>query len=200
MSSSHSNIFMGTSSSADKASSSTDQRTEQLVRLYYPYIVRLIQSIIHDADEAEDLAQETFIAALLNIDNESNSINYKSWLSKIAVNKARDLLRRRKVRQRWQGLLTGRSRQTIRGRLPEDITLNNETSKALWLAVEALPEKQRLPIILRFGHSLSIKEIAVVLDVKEGTVHSRLYYAQKQLARQLDLDVDAVFLLQGGQI
>jgi RNA polymerase sigma-70 factor (ECF subfamily) len=174
------------------------QRTEQLVQLYYPYLVRLVQSIVHDLAEAEDIVQETFIAALLTIDNETDSINYKSWLSKIAVNKARDLLRRRKVRHRWQMLWRGRAHS--HGRLPEDIAAHNETAQQLWLAVASLNEKHRLPIILRYGHNLAIKEIAVLLELKEGTVHSRLHNAQKQLARMLDLDVENILLLQGGQL
>jgi RNA polymerase sigma factor (sigma-70 family) len=174
------------------------QRTEQLVQLYYPYLVRLVQSIVHDLAEAEDIVKETFIAALLTIDNETDSINYKSWLSKIAVNKARDLLRRRKVRHRWQMLWRGRAHS--HGRLPEDNAAHNETAQKLWLAVASLNEKHRLPIILRYGHNLAIKEIADLLEIEEGTVHSRLHNAQKQLARMLDLDVENILLLQGGQL
>ncbi|MEM7333376.1 MAG: RNA polymerase sigma factor [Chloroflexota bacterium] len=188
------------SSSASSRKTPSNQQTEQLVQLYYPYIVRLIHSIIHDIAEAEDLAQETFIAALLNLDSEPQSINYKSWLSKIAVNKARDLLRRRSVRNRWQSLFTHSFRSTTQGRIPEEIASQNEVKKALWLAVESLPDKHRIPIILRFGHNLPIKEIADILEIREGTVHSRLHYAQKQLARILDLDVESVLLLQGGQL
>ncbi len=166
------------------------------MRTYYPYIVRLVQSIVHDAGEAEDIAQETFIAALLSIDKATSSINYKSWLSKIAVNKARDLLRRRKVRSRWQQLW----RSHTDGRMPEDVAARNETVQQLWLAVESLNEKHRLPIVLRFGHGLPIREIAELLDIKEGTVNSRLHNAQKQLARMLNLDVESVLLLHGGQL
>jgi RNA polymerase sigma-70 factor (ECF subfamily) len=181
----------------DEATS--NQRTEALVQLYYAYIVRLVQSIVHDPAEAEDIAQETFVAALLTIDNETATVHYKAWLSKIAVNKARDVLRRRQVRGRWLQFWRGRQRYQSDGRLPEDIASQNETSQQLWLAVESLNEKHRLPIVLRYGHHLSVGEIATLLDVKEGTVHSRLHNAQKQLARLLDLDVENVLLLQGGQ-
>jgi len=176
-----------------------DLRTEQLVRQYYPYLVRLVQSIVHDAGEAEDIAQETFIAAMLNIDNETENINYKSWLSKIAVNKARDLLRRRKVRDRWQSIWRVSKRSQTNGRLPEDIASHNETIQQLWLAVESLNEKHKLPIVLRYGQNLSIREISEVLEIKEGTVNSRLHNAQKQLANMLDIDVEQMLLLQGGQ-
>lgn len=175
-----------------------DERAAQLVQRYYPYIVRLVQSITHDLAEAEDLAQETFIAAMLTIDNETATVNYKAWLSKIAVNKARDVLRRRQVRGKWMQFLRGSQRHRSDGRLPEEIAAKNETSQQLWLAVESLNEKHRLPIILRYSQNLSIREIGELLDIKEGTVHSRLHNAQKQLARRLDLDIETVLLLQGG--
>lgn len=174
----------------------TDPRTEQLVRDYYPYVVRLVQSVVHDLAEAEDIAQETFISAMLNIDSQTKTINYKAWLSKIAMNKARDLLRRRKVKERWRQLWQGRNRQSS-ARLPEDIAAQNEVVQALWLAVASLNEKHRLPIILRYGHNLPVREIAHLLDIKEGTVHSRLHNGHKQLARLLDLEVESVLLLQG---
>lgn len=176
-----------------------DQRTEQLVQHYYPYIVRLVQSIVHDAGEAEDIAQETFIAAMLSIDNQTERINYKAWLSKIAVNKARDLLRRRQVHTRWQRFW---GRGDVSGltadRMPEDMASSHEIAQRLWLAVESLNEKHRLPILLRYGHNLSIREIAQLLDLKEGTVHSRLHNGQKRLARMLALDAETILLLQGG--
>ncbi|MCP5100401.1 MAG: RNA polymerase sigma factor, partial [Chloroflexi bacterium] len=177
-----------------------NSRTDQLVRQYYPYIARLVQSIIHDPAEAEDIAQETFIAAMLNIDNQTSTINYKAWLSKIAVNKARDLLRRRKVRHKWQQFWQAARRQQTDGRLPEELALQNEITQQLWLTVETLNENHRLPIILRYGHNLSIREIASLLDLKEGTVHSRLHNAQKKLAHMLELDVETILLFQGGQL
>ena len=176
-----------------------DQRTEQLVRLYYPYIVRLVQSIVSDPLEAEDIAQETFIAAMLTIDNETSNVNYKAWLSKIAVNKSRDVLRRRKVRGRWLNFFRSSQREKTSGRLPEDIASQHEISQQLWRAVDSLDDKHRLPVILRYGHNLSFHEIATILDIKEGTAHSRLHNAHKKLARMLDIDIEHLWLLQGGQ-
>ncbi len=84
--------------------------------------------------------------------------------------------------------------------MPEDIATQKETVQQLWLAVESLNEKHRLPIILRYGQNLSIREIADILEIKEGTVHSRLHNAQKKLAKLLGLDVESVLLLQGSQL
>ena len=135
---------------------------------------------------------------MLSIDNGTSNVNYKAWLSKIAVNKARDLLRRRKVRQRWQQFWGSAKSSWSADRLPEDVASSHEVAQQLWLAVESLNEKHRIPILLRYGHNLPIREIAELLDLKEGTVHSRLHNGQKQLARMLELDAETILLLQGG--
>ncbi len=165
--------------------------TETLVSQYYPYIVRLAHSILQDAAEAEDVAQETFITALVHIEECDSDANFKAWLSTIAVNKCRDLLRKRKTRQKftdaWQAVrLLGQSPT------PEEITEQSDAQTALWQAVNSLNDKHRLPILLRYVHNLSIHEIARVLDVKEGTIHSRLHNACQKLAGQLEVNLDTV--------
>ncbi len=54
--------------------------TENLVAQYYPYIVRLAQSILHDPAEAEDVAQDTFITALVRIEECDSDAKFKAWL------------------------------------------------------------------------------------------------------------------------
>jgi RNA polymerase sigma-70 factor (ECF subfamily) len=163
--------------------------TENLVAQYYPYIVRLALSILQDAEEAEDVAQETFITALVHIEDCDADANFKAWLSTIAVNKCRDLLRKRKTRQKftdvWQNIRMLGQTQT-----PEDIAEQSSTQTELWTAVNTLNDKHRLPILLRYVHNLSIREISQVLNVKEGTIHSRLHNACKKLAGQMEFNLD----------
>ncbi len=155
--------------------------TQKLVEQYYFYIYRLCLSIIHDESEAEDITQDTFVVALVKIDKCDPNSNLKAWLSTIAVNKCRDRLRKHQTKQR---LLTewNRLKLLVGGHpTPEEEVTRIETNQQLWEAVEKLKEKHRLPIILRYVHNLPIKEIAQILETKEGTIHSRLYYACQQL-------------------
>lgn len=165
--------------------------TENLVAQYYPYIVRLALSILQDAAEAEDVAQETFITALVHIETCDPDTNFKAWLSTIAVNKCRDLLRKQKTRQKFANAW-----QTVRmlgqSPTPEDIAEQSDAQTELWQAVNKLNDKHRLPILLRYVHNLSIREIAQVLEVKEGTIHSRLHNACQKLAKQIEFNLDAM--------
>ena len=159
--------------------------TEALVEQYYGYIYRLALSILNDPDEAEDAAQETFISAVLNLDGFRGESSLKTWLYAIAVNTCRGQLRRRKARQTmrtaWQALQTLTSRPPT----PEESALQSEANALLWQAVDELDEKQRLPVLLRYSHNLPVAEIAKILGISEGTVHSRLHYARAKLSGYL---------------
>ena len=58
-------------------------------------------------------------------------------------------------------------------------------SSALWSAVNALDEKHRLPVLLRYANGYAVREIAAMLRIPEGTVHSRLHHACRKLAAAL---------------
>lgn len=163
---------------------------------YYAALHFLAYSILGDADAADDAVQETIIRALDRIDSYQIGSNMKAWLSTIVVNQCRNVLRRRAARQR----LTGGLRLLFRGRSPqkssEQHTLGEEAKKELWTAVNNLHEKHRLPIILRYVHNISVREIAQLLDTREGTIHSRLHRACQQLRRQLRVS-DSEELIKG---
>jgi len=171
--------------------------TKMLVDQYYTYIVRLASSILRDMAEAEDVTQETFVSALLHINTVDPNTNLKAWLSTIAVNKCRDLLRKRKVRHKFQTILEIFWDRPDPATLPERMAMHDEATSRLWTAVDQLKDKHRLPILLRYGHNLSIREIAEVLETKEGTIHSRLHYACKKLQHQLDVNESPVLLVEG---
>lgn len=158
---------------------------ETMVHNYYPYIYRLVASIVGDAAAADDIVQETFITAFERLEQFAPDTNLRAWLSTIAVNKSRDYLRREGRRERLKQAL-----QLLpfrRALTPEQMVVRVERQTELWTAVEGLAEKHRLPLILRYVHGLAVKEIAEILEIKEGTVHSRLHYACKKVAGQIQV-------------
>lgn len=160
---------------------------EALMVEYYNFINRLSNSILGDACEAEDAAQETFIKAAAHLGDYQFGTSIKSWLAKIAINICRDKLRRLKTRKRLQDVLKLLSWQTVQGSpTPEEAVIGNERHKIIQTVIDRLDEKHRLPILLRYGQGMAISEIAEVLDVNEGTVHSRLHYAHLQLRDRLN--------------
>jgi RNA polymerase sigma-70 factor, ECF subfamily len=63
----------------------------------------------------------------------------------------------------------------------EEQTIQHESNQTLWRAVQHMNEKHRIPIVLRYYHDLPVAEIAAILRIPEGTVHSRLNTARRQL-------------------
>jgi RNA polymerase sigma-70 factor (ECF subfamily) len=179
------NVMLDLDSLLKSEGASDTEVSEALVGAYYGYIYRLALSILNDSDDAEDAAQETFIRALLHLKSYQAGTQLRSWLSTIAVNICRDLLRRRKSRQTLTGVLHSLTRLTGAVSTPEDRAMRNEQKSTLWQAVQELDEKHRLPVLLRFVNGLSVREISGVLGINEGTVHSRLHYAVRRLKAQL---------------
>jgi RNA polymerase sigma-70 factor (ECF subfamily) len=160
---------------------------EAILDRHYTALHYLAYSILGDADESDDVVQESIIEALAKIERYRPGSNMKAWLSTIVVNFCKDKIRRRKSRQKLnEGLrrLFGRERPR---KSPEDKQIGEEAKSALWSLVNQLDEKHRLPIILRYVHDMSIREVAHILQLREGTVHSRLHYACRNLGRQLAL-------------
>ena len=150
---------------------------ESLVSTHYAYIRRLALSILDDPDEADDAAQEAFIAANRGLSSfQRRRLKSKTWLTSIAINTCRGRLRKRKARRALAETL--QSLYLARPELPspETLTAQHEADRQLWRAVDALDDKHRLVVILRYVHELSTAEIAAALDIGQGTVHSRLFY------------------------
>jgi RNA polymerase sigma-70 factor (ECF subfamily) len=160
-------------------------KIEQLLGEFYPYIHRLALSILDDLHEADDVAQETFIAAHNSQSGFRNESNPKTWLSAIAINASRGRLRKHKVRQVLTSTLIAFHLLKNPPVTPEQTAIQNETDQSIWNAVDGLDEKHRIPVILRYVHDLTVPEIAKILHISQGTVHSRLHYARKELHAQL---------------
>jgi RNA polymerase sigma-70 factor (ECF subfamily) len=158
---------------------------ENLVRDHFTAIRRLAVSILNDADEAEDAVQETFIAAHRALPDFRAHAEVKTWLYAITINNCRGRLRKRKVREALQKTLNALHNQNTATSAIEALTADREADRQLWQAVDSLDEKHRLPILLRYLHGMRIAEIAEVLNVNVGTIHSRLHYARHTLQTRL---------------
>jgi len=154
---------------------------ETLVHLFYADVYRLSISILNDNHEAEDVTQETFIAAATGLDRFRGDSKIKTWLFGIAINVCRSRIRKLRSRQMLQSALESLHFLRPRQQTPEEAAERTETRNQLQKAIQALDEKHRLPVILHYIHDLTVPEIAATLGVKPGTVYSRLHYARKKL-------------------
>ena len=159
-----------------------DQAIEIFVRRHETDIFRLVFSVLQDPIEAREAAQDTFITALKALPNYQERSSLKAWLCTIALNVSRNRLRKRKVLEKLHNTLTvvfqieTRKQPTV-----EESVIQTEKEKAAWNALNELDEKHRMVMILRYFHELPVHEIAEILSITEGTVHSRLHTARKRL-------------------
>lgn len=161
---------------------------ERLVQTHQQDVYRLALSILDDPDDADDATQEVFLSALRGLDSFRADASFKTWLFRITVNVCRSRLQRFKrrelVKQILQSLFPLRGDQPYPERSrrdPESEAIQNESDAALWHAIHALDEKHRIPVVLRYYHDLPVADIAEMLGVPVGTVHSRLNHARERL-------------------
>lgn len=159
-----------------------DQAIEIFVRRHETDIFRLAFSVLQDPSEAHEAAQDTFITALKALPNYQERSSLKAWLCTIALNVSRNRLRKRKVVEKLQNTLTivfqieTRKQPTL-----EEGVIETEKEKAIWNALSELDEKHRMVMVLKYFQELDIREIAEILSISEGTVHSRLHTARERL-------------------
>jgi len=155
---------------------------EMLVRQYESSVFRLALSIVGDPAEANEITQETFIAALRSLPGYQEKKSFQAWLYTIALNHSRSHLRKRKILERLRTTLTTifqveRQKEVS----PEEAVMQSEKEAQIWRSLSQLDERHRIVVVLRYFHELSIAEISEILSVNEGTIHSRLHSAREKL-------------------
>jgi RNA polymerase sigma-70 factor (ECF subfamily) len=155
---------------------------EMFVRAHQQSVYRLALSVLDDPAEAEEATQDALVSAINALNTYRGDSAFTTWLYAITLNTCRTRLRKHKSRDRLMETL--RSVFRVSDDLvphPEEAAIRSEADAAVALAVNALDEKHRLTVVLRYYNELSIAEIAQLLDISEGTVHSRLFTARERL-------------------
>jgi len=166
----------------------------RLVDTYSAPIYRLALKILNDAQDAEDVLQETFIKAYRYLATFEGRSSLSTWLYRIAVNEALMLVRQR----RPNVISTDEEVQTKEGEfepleivdwhnLPEEELLSAETQTVLDDAIKRLPETLRVVFLLRDIQGLSVRETAETLGLSETAVKTRLLRARLRLREYLSV-------------
>ncbi len=155
----------------------------ELVRTHSQGVLNVVYRMCGNSDLAEDAAQEAFIQAWLKISSYQKKASFKSWLYRIAVNAAVDMLRKEKriLPNTIEDLNLSDSRPS-----PESLLASSEKAELIRGAVLSLPNASRAVLVLREYEGLSYQEIAESLEIPIGTVMSRLSYARKLLKEKLE--------------
>jgi RNA polymerase sigma-70 factor, ECF subfamily len=136
---------------------------EALFRTHWPRAYRAAYLVTHDAAAAEDIAQESFLAALRSLDRFDRRRPFGPWLHRIVVNRAIDWTRARKLRAEVE--LTETVPAPEPSKPPRDDVL---------AALGRLGPEQRAVVVMRYLLEFTPGEIAEVLGLPRGTVNSRL--------------------------
>lgn len=175
-----------------RAARGSDSAFEQLVLTYQGQIYNLCLRMVGNPDDAADLTQEAFIKVWRALDGFQFESSFSTWLYRLASNTCLDFLRASKRRPLVPLTVTDDDGETItldvpdKAPLPEEVVLAAEAQDSLDEALAALDEGQRQIIALRVVNDLSYAEIAEILEIKEGTVKSRLARARDCLRKKYD--------------
>ena len=149
-------------------------------------LYRLARGATGDPEEAFDVTQESFIAAFAALDSYDPTRPFRAWISRIALNKARDALRRRAVRRLFSFAMPNAAIETADPASPVDEALadRQELARAS-VAIANLPSRLKEVLLLRTVEGMSQSEVAAALGISDKAVETRLYRARKTLAAAL---------------
>ena len=158
----------------------------QLVERYATVIVNLAYRMVGDRTEAEDLAQETFVAAFKALPTFRAESKFSTWLYRIAANKCKDWLRAKRPGQGVQDvdevLADGVAAEE---RTPERLLSQQQVAEQLDRAIQRLPPLYREAFVLKHIEGLSYEEMQEILNVNADTLKMRVYKGRLQLSREL---------------
>ncbi len=151
---------------------------------------RVAYGVLRHRQDAEDVAQEAFVKAHRNFRQLRDRDRFRAWLVRLTWRLAIDRRRgerRREARERRTEVLRHNHPEVAQDFSPaiEDAIVANERAAQLWQAIDTLPEKLRVVVILAGIQEHDLREVARLLDLPEGTVKSRMFLARQRLKEQL---------------
>ena len=163
---------------------------DQYINKYGKRLYGLCRTLCANVHDADDLYQETWLKVLRNIDKYDPSREFEGWLTAICVNTYRNSLKRILKSPVWDGFASDEEKALVM----ENIAAEEPSDYSdLHTAINRLPEKLRITVILFYFRDMDVAETAKVLKIPEGTVKSRLNKARKLLKEVLTSETDLQF-------
>jgi RNA polymerase sigma-70 factor, ECF subfamily len=167
------------------------QAFEEIVELYGGRVYQLTYRMLGNTHEAEDISQEAFLRAYINIERFDSTKKFSTWLYRIATNLAIDRMRKKKPDYHLDAEIAGTEGLTLYSQLASDEKDPDEQVEVFELQEEVqqeidnLPAKYRSAIILKYIQELSLKEISDILDLPVATVKTRIHRGREALRKRL---------------
>ena len=141
---------------------------------------RVAYGVLRHRQDAEDVAQEAFAKAYRSFSQLRDRDRFRAWLTRMTWRLAIDRWRSDRRRTAREQAVESSEEPTS-----EEIAVSRERAQRLWEAIDTLPEKLRIVVVLGAIEGHDIRTMARLLNLPEGTVKSRLYLARKGLAESL---------------
>jgi RNA polymerase sigma-70 factor (ECF subfamily) len=172
--------FSGGEVSRDARTTAFHADWEVLLAENAPLAFRVARGVLRNDADAEDVTQEALVRAYQRFDRLRERERFRAWVVRIAFRIALDRWRSAKRRQQREAQWVF---ENTRAASPN--TSNADFQQHLERALEELPEKQRLVLLLAAIEGHSLEEVGALLAIPMGTVKSRLFFAKKALAEKL---------------
>ncbi len=177
---------MAAARSGDRAAFQT------LFERYHRRAYTLALGVVRNADDALDLVQDAFLKAHKHLDRFEGNASFYTWLYRIVMNLAIDLLRKQR-RQRpveldetsTKGVLDDSLLPKILGGNPGRALMDKQIRARIDAALDELSDNHRTVLVMRELEGLSYEDMAKAMGCSKGTIMSRLFHARKNMQRQL---------------
>jgi RNA polymerase sigma-70 factor (ECF subfamily) len=146
-----------------------------------PLAFRVARGVLRNTADAEDVAQEALLRAYRRFGRLRERARFRAWLVRITFRLALDRARSAKRRELRETLWA----QTVPRPTTEDLAASSEFQRHLARALDELPPRLRLVLLLAAMDGHTLEEVSALLSVPLGTVKSRLFVARKQLVEKL---------------
>lgn len=153
---------------------------DELVNRHKEKVRNIIYLTLSDRDAIDDIAQDVFITVYRSLKNFRFESQFTTWLYRVTVNKCKDHLRRKSIRRI---VLPFRDTQEDPGY--EISPESSDTKSIVRHAISQLPDKMRIPLLLKDIEGFSYQEIAETMQCEIGTVKSRIFRAREGLKKIL---------------
>jgi RNA polymerase sigma-70 factor (ECF subfamily) len=157
-----------------------------LVRKYQDRLFNSLAHVLQDAEDAQDVVQDSFIQAFVKLETFRRTSGFYTWLYRIAMNMAASLRRRKRPVRSLDELRETAGREPIDGEeSPGERLDRQQRQQRVREAIGQLSQEFREVVVLREIEGFCYETIAEILDLPIGTVRSRLHRARLELRQQL---------------
>lgn len=157
---------------------------KNLMEKYQLQVFRTVMGFVHLKEDAEEVTQDIFVRVYQSLSSFHHDAEFSTWLYRITVNTSLNFLRsnrKNRLLQSLEAIFSHRSEE----KTPLEELEHAERDRRIRMAIDALPEKQRMAFILSRYEELPQKKIAAVMNRSEGAVEQLLQRAKENLQKKL---------------